>query len=207
MTAVRGSAVKERSALERIRERAPGPRVIAIAALSLAITVTVIATGLFGAFGGKDEPPPPPAHIADTRSSWIPGQASLATAAGYEEIAGRAEQLAGIRSEERADLLKRIADRKKADLKRERDRARERYLALRRAALARYRALVRANAKKSAAAAKKRRIALAEYREKLRKYRESLIIKPGEECKLASVRQRYDCSSGTIPHEPIPGLE
>lgn len=207
MTAQRGGATPTKpSLLQRVREKAPAVRVLAIAALAIGLIATLAVSGLPGG-GGDDEPAAAPARIADTRSSWIPGQASLVTSSEYMAVVERAEEIASGRADARAKLIKRLAAKKKADLKRERDKARERYLALRRAALARYRAALRQNAKDKAAAAERRRRALAEYRERIRKYRESLIIKPGEECRLPSVRQRYDCSSGLLPHEPLPGLE
>jgi len=210
MTATRGSgtATERKTLLRRLRVSGRLARPLAIGAFVAALIVTCAVTGVLGAVfgGGDDGSPAPPAHIADTRSSWIPGQPSLATAAAYVAVAQRAEALAGERADARATLLKRLAAKKKADLKRARDEARKRYEALRRAALARYRAALRANARNRAEAAKKRAAALAKYRAAIKKYRDSLIIRPGEECKLASVRRQYDCASGTLPHDPIPGV-
>jgi hypothetical protein len=192
------------TALRGLVERVPRVRLLAGAALVVALIATLAVTGLLGGLFSGERGALAAARLVDTRSSWIPGQPSLANASGYLAVAARAEQLAQQRAGERAGLLKRIEAAKKARAARARKSARDRYLAARRAAMARYRAALRQNAKDRAAAAARRRHQQELYNAALAKYRRALIIRPGRECSLPNVKRRYRCHSGTKPHQPLP---
>jgi hypothetical protein len=195
MTKVRTGVLERLRALGRA-----GPR-LGIAGVAVAILI-LIAGSILG--GGPHRSSAAPIQLKDTRSSWIPGQPSLASSPAYVAVAGRADALAQQFASARSALLVHIAADKKAAQARARKVALANYRARRLAALARYHRALRANALQRARALAISRRQRARYLDALRRYHHQLIVGPGKECNLPNVRRRFQCHSGLLPHPPIP---
>jgi hypothetical protein len=171
----------------------------AVVVLLLALA---ISTGLGGLFGSSHRPAPP-IVLNDTESSWVPGQASLADSPAFLAVAQPAWALAHQNAATRVALLAHLAAVKKANQEKARQLALDRYRKARALALAKYKAALKRNAilRKKALALKKKQE--AEYKKKLKAYHQLLVVRPGPECNLPSVRQSYQCHNGLLPHKPI----
>lgn len=200
MTALRERATtrtRARALLARLRPLRPYLPWMG-GAVAVALLVALALHGVLGHDGAHH--PTGPTRVLDTRSSWIPGQASLETVAAYRAVADPAEALAQQRAQARTALLAHLAALKKARAAHARALARKRYLEARRRALARYRAALRRNARQRAIALARQRRQRAKYLAALRRYHHALIVHPGQECDLPQVRSRYHCASGLLPH-------
>lgn len=122
-------------------------------------------------------------------SSWIEGQGSLYTLAGYLGVIERAEDV-GSSYQAARDA---IAAEQERLTEQQRDAAKE---AAQRRALAAYRAALRAAERER----ERQQRLLAERRqrikEKLQRLREKYKVEPGEECTIPEVQAAFDCSTG-----------
>jgi hypothetical protein len=168
---------------------------------ALAAIAALCAAGAFGGcgFGGDESSAGPGAPLTPPESSWVPGQRALGAYPQFAAIFARAAQIAVERRESRELALERIERQKIAARNRADAEARRRYLeAKRRAERAYKRALAEAAEKRRAQEARLRRI--RERIARLNAARErKLRVNPGEECRLAEVRRRYDCRRGRLP--------
>lgn len=194
------------AALARVRAaKGAIPVVLGVAALAAG---AVFAGSLIGGDGGKKEKPGRPglASIAATRSSWVPGQASLVSFEEYGDIAGRAEALGELLLKDRAALLRaieqaRLRAERRAQRRAER-RARRQYLREKRQARREYRRELREAARERRRAEREaKRECLQAVREAARARREN-AIEPGEECKIPGIREHFDCEKGFVGPRP-----
>lgn len=182
------------------------PVVLGVAALAAG---AVFVGSLIGGDGGKKAAKPGKpglASIAATRSSWVPGQASLVSYEEYGDIAGRAEELGELLLKDRAALLRaieqaRLRAERRAQRRAER-RARRQYLRERRQARREYRRELREAARERRRAEREaKRECLQAVREAARQRREN-AIEPGEECKIPGIREHFDCEKGFVGPRP-----
>jgi hypothetical protein len=161
-----------------------------------AAAAVVVALGVTGCASSGDAAP---GILRNVDSSWIQGEASLATAPDFLSIASRANTLAAQRLAERKRELALIEAARIAAKKREKAAALRAYLEAKRRAEAAYRAALR-----KAALERKRQLAkLAALKRKFaaerRKLNEKLRVPPGEECSDPVLRKRYRCQAGRLP--------
>jgi hypothetical protein len=170
------------------------------------LTLGVIAAAAIGGCGfGGDEAPMPGAALTPPESSWLPGQKPLVAYPRFAAVFDRAVELARGRRKQRELALERIAREKLAAKKREEADARRRYLEARRRAQRLYRQALREAARKRREQEERLRRIKERIAEQRRKREEKLKIRPGEECKLPGVRERYDCKTGRLPDPATDG--
>lgn len=185
--------------IENVRALIPALVVVAGVAGAVVLVLSLVS-------GGEEDEGGVGAALAlgPAESSWLPGQKSLVDYPEFAALFERALPLAERRRVAREKAIEELERRKIAAKKRAEAAARRRYeeakrraqrlyqLALKRAAEARERQLERiAEAKRRAAEARRRR-------------EEKLKVRPGEECRLPGVRQRFECETGKLP-DPAEG--
>jgi hypothetical protein len=157
----------------------------------------VAAGALAGCGGSGDARSGAVVRAAD--SSWVAGQRSLTSLPPYAAIARRSYALGASRQRVYLARIADIAARRVAQRKRQRADILRRYQEQVRRARLRYLAALR-RAQRLAAENRRRRAALERERaRKLKKYLESLLVKPGLECTLPEVRRTYRCRTGSTP--------
>jgi hypothetical protein len=163
--------------------------------LGAAVATAAIALTAAGCGSGSS----PSGVLRNLDSSWIEGQASLATLPDFLSIASRADTLAAQRLAERKRELALIEAARIAAKKRAKAAALRAYLEAKRRAEAAYRAALR-----KAALERKRQLAkLAALKRKrdalLRKLNAKLRVPPGEECADPALRRQFRCQPGKLP--------
>jgi hypothetical protein len=164
--------------------------------LAGAVAALVVALGVAGCASSGTSAP---GILRNVDSSWIEGQASLASAPDFLSIASRAETLAAQRLAARKRELALLEAARVAAKKKAKADALRAYLEAKRRAEAAYRAAVR-----RAAIERQRQLRrLAALRRKIaaeqRKLNARLRVPPGEECSDPILRQRYHCRAGKLP--------
>jgi hypothetical protein len=167
------------------------------------VAAVLAAAGLSGCGGAEQHPAP--LALLNTQSVWVPGQDSLLGFDAYATIADRAAVGAQLRRDLRDLELARIEAARKAAERRLTEEARRKYEEAKRKAQEAYRQALRdaarqrrIQARRLAAAKRKRARELAELRKKLQ-------VKPGDECKIPEVAQYFECRKGMTPlPKPLP---
>lgn len=137
-----------------------------------------------------------PVGIEATRSSWVEGQASLASYDEYEPIGERAAGVAAFFAKAREQLLKAIEAARRAAERAERRKALREYRRAKRAAERAYeRALARAERARKRAERKQRRAERRRQRQ-LERLREKYKVPPGKECTVPEIAEQFDCETG-----------
>jgi hypothetical protein len=172
----------------------------ATSAWAARLTVSALLGVLAFASGcGGDQGPGAQGTLRPSDSSWIAGQASLTTSEAYRALLARAGKLAGLRAEQRARELERLARARKLAKDKALEAERRRLAELRRKALARYRAALKAAAEARSRQAKKLAELRAERARELAKLLKQLELDPGKECQLPQVKQKFRCQGGRLP--------
>lgn len=168
---------------------------LAAVAFGIYVGVTKIGGG-DGDGRGQDAQAKELGAIETTLSSWVDGQASLASYDEYGPLSKRALALAELFAEKRAELLAAIEKARLRASKAERRKALRAYRRAKRKAEREYKAaLARAKAEQERLERKQARLERKRQRE-LERLREKHKVPPGKECEIPEVREQFDCKTG-----------
>jgi hypothetical protein len=166
--------------------------------------VVVLAMSIFSSDDDDERGGGAALALGPAESSWVPGQKSLTSYPEFAALFGRALPQARQRRAEREKALDALERRKIAAKKRAEAAARRRYEAAKRRAQRLYRlALKRAEERRQR---QLERIARAKARARrlARERAEKLKVRPGDECGLEGVKQKFDCETGKLPDPAEP---
>ena len=174
----------------------------AVTALLLVALVALAGCG----FGG-DEAAVQGASLTPPESSWVPGQPPLGAYQEFATVFDRALGLAADRRKAREKALERIQEAKEAARKRADAEARRKYLEAKRRAERLYKLALKRAAEERRRQEEKLRRLREERRRALAEREKKLRVPPGEECRLANVRERFDCKTGRLPDPATDGKQ
>lgn len=174
----------------------------------VAAVVAGVVFGVLSLFGGGDEDEDGGVGAAlalgPAESSWVPGQQSLVGYPQFAALFDRALPLAQRRREARDQAVEDLAQRKIAAQKRAEAAARRRYEEAKRRAQRLYKLALRKAAEERRKQLEKIARARARARRLERERQEKLKVRPGDECSLPGVREKFDCETGKLPDTAKP---
>ena len=137
--------------------------------------------------------------LGPAESSWVPGQKGLAEYSEFAALFNRALPLAKQRRDAREKALEDLERRKIAAKKRAEAEARRRYLEAKRRAERLYQLALKRAAEQRRRQLEKIRKAREEAARRRRELEEKRKVRPGEECRLPGVKQKFECETGKLP--------
>lgn len=174
-----------------------------VAVAGLVAGLVVIALNLTS--GDDDDQSGVAVALGPAESSWVPGQDPLTSYREFATLFDRALPLAQQRRRERERAIKALERRKLAAKKRAEADARRKYLEAKRRAQRLYRLALKRAAEQRRRQLEKIAREKARARRLARLREEKLKVRPGDECKLPGVRQKFECETGKLPDPATEG--